>query len=238
MPGHDNELTGAIAEQTSLLHQRHVADNAVAAIISGLVRELVNSIPGAHHACIAVVTPDGVDIQAATDATADALIRLERSVGAGPCLAAATHRRFGSGTPVDLSQPNKWPAFTQRALATTPIRSILPTHLFRTNTASAVLAVYGDTPTAFDTRAVATTAGYATIIAMPVHAAERDRQFHDALASRDILGQAKGVLMERFSVDADKAFEILRQMSQETNIKVTELARRLIATDHPPTTET
>ena len=64
----------------------------------------------------------------------------------------------------------------------------------------------------------------------------RERRFRKALASRDILGQAKGLLMERYSVDEHVAFDMLKRLSQDTNGKVVHLAQRLIATDHPSAT--
>lgn len=59
----------------------------------------------------------------------------------------------------------------------------------------------------------------------------RERQFKAALASRDVIGQAKGMIMERFRVDALHAFAMLTAISQETNTPVRDLAARLV--DHP-----
>jgi len=51
-----------------------------------------------------------------------------------------------------------------------------------------------------------------------------------ALASRDVIGQAKGVLMERFKITADEAFGLLVQASQHRNVRVAELAFELAET--------
>jgi AmiR/NasT family two-component response regulator len=59
---------------------------------------------------------------------------------------------------------------------------------------------------------------------------ERDHQFHSALASRDVIGQAKGIIMERHSVDAVQAFEVLRHLSQNANTKLVEIALQIIDT--------
>lgn len=61
----------------------------------------------------------------------------------------------------------------------------------------------------------------------------RHDQFRSALASRDLIGQAKGIVMERFNLDAVEAFELLTRLSQQSNIKVTDLARSLINSEHP-----
>lgn len=55
------------------------------------------------------------------------------------------------------------------------------------------------------------------------------------LASRSVIGQAQGILMERFSLDADRAFQVLRRYSQDGNVKLVEVARRVVRTGALPT---
>ena len=62
----------------------------------------------------------------------------------------------------------------------------------------------------------------------------RQEQFRAALASRDIIGQAKGILMERFHIDAGEAFELLTRLSQQSNTRVADIAAALIGSE-PPT---
>jgi AmiR/NasT family two-component response regulator len=61
----------------------------------------------------------------------------------------------------------------------------------------------------------------------------RTGQFQAALASRDCIGQAKGMLMERFDIDAAAAFSLLARLSQNINTPVSEVARRLTASCEP-----
>lgn len=61
----------------------------------------------------------------------------------------------------------------------------------------------------------------------------RQDQFRSALASRDIIGQAKGVIMERFDLDAVEAFELLTRLSQQSNTRVVDIAAALIDSEHP-----
>jgi AmiR/NasT family two-component response regulator len=75
---------------------------------------------------------------------------------------------------------------------------------------------------------------FATDTALIYDIVRRDEQFKRALASRDIIGQAKGVIMERFNIDAAQAFELLKGLSQTSNAPVAEIARRLVYADHPP----
>jgi AmiR/NasT family two-component response regulator len=61
----------------------------------------------------------------------------------------------------------------------------------------------------------------------------RQDQFRSALASRDTIGQAKGVIMERFNLDAVEAFELLTRLSQRSNTKLIDIASALIDSEHP-----
>jgi hypothetical protein len=63
---------------------------------------------------------------------------------------------------------------------------------------------------------------------------DENDQLRRALKTRDTIGQAKGILMERFNTDATRAFELLVKLSQESNTRVADVARRLITVEHPP----
>lgn len=74
---------------------------------------------------------------------------------------------------------------------------------------------------------------HATHIALAWSMMRRQDQFRSALASRDIIGQAKGVIMERFDLDAVEAFELLTRLSQQSNTRVVDIAAALIDSEHP-----
>ncbi len=69
----------------------------------------------------------------------------------------------------------------------------------------------------------------ATHAAITLIAADRQTQFESALASRDVIGQAKGIVMERYKLDAGRAFATLVKLSQDTNTPVRVVAQRLVA---------
>jgi AmiR/NasT family two-component response regulator len=69
----------------------------------------------------------------------------------------------------------------------------------------------------------------ATHAALALAAASTRQEFSSALASRDHIGQAKGILMERFNIDSVRAFEMLKKLSQDTNTPIRDLAQRVIA---------
>jgi AmiR/NasT family two-component response regulator len=74
----------------------------------------------------------------------------------------------------------------------------------------------------------------AAFAALALAEAQRAGQMHDALGNRDIIGQAKGVLMERHRITADAAFGVLSRVSQAENRKLAEVARRLVETGELP----
>ncbi|MDO3403596.1 ANTAR domain-containing protein [Mycolicibacterium neoaurum] len=58
--------------------------------------------------------------------------------------------------------------------------------------------------------------------------AETESQFEEALTSRDEIGQAKGIIMERFKIDSMAAFSLLVKLSQDGNVKLSDIAHRLV----------
>lgn len=92
---------------------------------------------------------------------------------------------------------------------------------------SGALNLFGFGTGSFTAEPEALGAMLATHAAISLVAANRQQQFDSALASRDLIGQAKGIIMERFDVDAVRAFELLRRVSQESNTPVKVIAARL-----------
>jgi hypothetical protein len=98
------------------------------------------------------------------------------------------------------------------------------------NGGAGALNLFGRRKVGFDLETEAIGAMRATHAAVAIMATTERDQFQSALASRDIIGQAKGVLMERFHVDAVKAFVMLTELSQNSNTPLRAIAARIIAT--------
>jgi AmiR/NasT family two-component response regulator len=71
---------------------------------------------------------------------------------------------------------------------------------------------------------------FATLAAIALAEAQRTGQLHTALGNRDLIGQAKAILMERHRMTADAAFGYLSQASQDVNMKLTAVAQHLVET--------
>jgi len=77
-----------------------------------------------------------------------------------------------------------------------------------------------------DEAAVATI--FARHAALAIERNHTEENLHHALDARKLIGQAQGVLMERFDLDADRAFDVLRRYSQDTNTKLRDVARMIV----------
>ncbi len=66
--------------------------------------------------------------------------------------------------------------------------------------------------------------------AVVILASRRGEQLESALTTRDLIGQAKGIIMERYKIDAVRAFDMLRELSQTSNTKLVEIAQRVVHT--------
>lgn len=196
-------------------------------VLDELTVSSLNHLPSAQHAGITVATRDGnVQCVAATDHYPVLLDEIQQRHHEGPCLTAAWKHPLIQVD--DLATEQRWPAFARDVLAETPVRSILAFQLFTTDGSTGALNFHAVQPHAFDDDAVEAGLALATHTALVWHMIRRDEQFRSALASRDVIGQAKGMIMERFEIDAVQAFELLKRLSQNSNTPLIDVAQRLV----------
>lgn len=189
-------------------------------------------VPSAQYAGITLASKSkGITTPAATHLYPIVLDEIQQRHRDGPCLSAAWEHHTVRID--DLASDGRWPRYRQDALDETPIRSIMSFELSVNHDGFSALNFYAERPNAFDDDAVEMGLIFATHTALAWTTLRRGDQFRSALASRDILGQAKGILMERFDVDAMEAFRLLTTLSQQLNIKVAEIAQRLVDREHP-----
>jgi GAF domain-containing protein len=200
------------------------------------LRELIDSgvqhVAGSQYAGITLAEGDkAVTNVVATHRYPMVLDVIQNRYREGPCVAAAWQHHMMHVE--DLNTDRRWPRYQRYALEHTPIRSILSFELFVSHGSVAALNFYADHPHAFTDESVELGGVFATHIALAWSMMRRQDQFRSALASRDIIGQAKGVIMERFNLDAVEAFDLLARLSQKSNIKLIDVARALIDSEHP-----
>lgn len=196
------------------------------AVLQRITTAAVELIPGTDSADILVITSGGqFDSYAATSQMPLQIDALQARTGQGPCVDAAVNTTLTHSD--DLAAEARWPHFTPTAVEA-GVRSIMSFRLYTHGRQSGALNLFSTRPHVFDAEAIHVGEVLAAHAAIALVAARREQQLHSAIASRDLIGQAKGMLMERFAVDADRAFAMLVTLSQETNVPVATIAARLV----------
>ena len=238
VPDPGNEWSG-----TSPLTSRTPIDVAARALASeqtvmDTLQRIVNTanqtIEGCSGAGILLVERHRMVVGAWSSDLVRRAEEMEFEVGEGPCVDALWMRPLVE-SPDLRDQISIWPNFAQRAIDM-GIESMLAFRLFSTKETLGALDLYSTQRGVFDetTRAFASVfAGHAALALAGAQVHERDLATADglreALASRDLIGQAKGILMASRKIDADTAFELLRNESQKQNVKVRLIAEQVVA---------
>lgn len=223
MPPIDADLATTLAVVAETL----ATEGDLTAIILRACRLAVETIDGCQHADVMVVTPRGeLTVPAATDWVGVRIVSFEEEYGEGPCIDA-----FRSGSTVDSPDFNaepRWPQFVERCIAETPVRSGIGVPLLMGTRPIGALDLYADAPDSFHDDDRAAAALFATHAAIAFAAGRERVQFTEALASRDVIGQAKGILMTQSHITADEAFDMLRRASQRLNRKLVSIAQDIV----------
>jgi GAF domain-containing protein len=175
---------------------------------------------------------------AASDETVSGMDRDQYATGEGPCVAAATEGHWFHVESLD--DERRWPAFIPRARQR-GINSIISTPLLtRTNPVGA-LNIYSLHPGAFAAPELELSSFFAAqssdlllSAAMDVSVEALSRQLQDALRGRDVIAQARGMLMERHQITADGASTRLRRSARQTSTPLRRLAEDIMASTQPP----
>jgi GAF domain-containing protein len=152
---------------------------------------------------------------------------LQQETGIGPCIDAA---RDQVTIRVDeMATETRWPAYVERALAL-GVASMLCVPLYVDDQQLGSVSLYATDRVAFSLADEYVARLFATQAALALAEARRAGQLRHALSNRDVIGQAKGILMERHRITADEAFRILSGASQRSNRKLADVARALTET--------
>jgi transcriptional regulator with GAF, ATPase, and Fis domain len=214
-----------IAEIVQQLHGRAEADSDT--VIAELAEHAAVEIPGAQYAGVTVTrNAKHIDTPAATHKWPILLDEIQQLHREGPCLTAAWEEK--TIHVADLETDVRFPLYRRDALEQTPIRSVMAFQMFIVGETMGALNVYAEQPHAFDQASRDIGMIFAAHSSVAWNSARRDEQFKRALASRDTIGQAKGMIMERYGVDAVRAFEVLRKLSQDSNVPLVQVAAELV----------
>ncbi|MFG1621835.1 GAF and ANTAR domain-containing protein [Kribbella sp. NPDC049227] len=184
------------------------------------------------HAGVALVGEQGQpEVSAVTSPIVAEDFRAQTTAADGPLVESM--RSHTTVLVADTATEQRWPAWAAKARAA-GVRSVLDVPLSTTAETVGVLGLYSLKPNAFgpDDEAIAhMLAMYASVA---VATARNERNLTRAVDARTLVGQATGILMERYSMDEERAFAVLKRYSQHTNTKLRDVAQQLIDTRHLP----
>ncbi len=235
----DTDLTAALTADFSETARALLSVGDVNDTLERVAGLAVATIDGCDCASVFLVEETVVAAPASADPVVAELDSAQRQSGQGPCLdAIAQGMTIYAG---DFGDEDRWPDFEREATAK-GIRSMLACPLFVDGTLG-TLNLYARYPLAFgviDRAKAVLLAGLAAVaLSAAFTQAEQQRQssnLHAALATRELIGQAQGILIERERVTPDQAFDILRRASQHLNLKLRDVAQSLVETGESPKT--
>ncbi|MEU3627898.1 hypothetical protein BS329_20045 [Amycolatopsis coloradensis] len=236
-----NESAGPLSEQFVELTRLLLAASTPAQVLQQVVDAAYRVVPCADLVSVTLRAPDGTfHTPVATGEVASELDEVQYRAGTGPCVDAADTGSPGHVRSDDLTTERRWPEFAQATVKhgfTSILSTVLVPHP-EPPRLSGALNIYGRRLGAFDATAqdtallLATHGSLALASTQAVNRAELEaNHLRRAFESRDVIGQAKGILMQRRGLSADEAFDLLRRTSQDLNVKLAEVAHTL-ATRH------
>jgi GAF domain-containing protein len=225
----DLELAKTFSEIARIL----IAETDPQATLQRIVSLAVKTIESCEHAGISVVEGTTVTSPASSDEVPAIVDRIQSETGEGPCVdAIREHQVFQTGK---LSEERRWPVFTPRAIAESGIESVLSLRLFADKTMGA-LNLYSTQMDAFDDRDVAVATVFAAHAAVAWSTSQTIENLKVGLVTRQLIGQAVGLLMVRQNMSESDALEALKRASQRLNIKLRQVAERIVYPEGGPPT--
>ena len=197
-------------------------------LVSRICKEATQVVPAVRDVGVIVTDPErNLLTVCASGPIPRALDELQVQTGSGPCLTAA--RKQIVVRMHDVAADTRWAEFCAAALDH-GVASMLCVPLFVDDHRLGTLSLYGDRPGAFRENVEPVARVLATLAAIALADSRHRTRMERALHNRDLIGQAKGILMHRHGVGADEAFALLSERSQRTNSKLLAVAERVVET--------
>jgi transcriptional regulator with GAF, ATPase, and Fis domain len=214
------QLLGALARQLA-------SNRGVEATLDAVVNSAASTL--SDLAAVGVSYLDGgrtITARAESDKLVTAVDELQSELQQGPCFHVLTN-------PVDMVRVDdlrvdeRWPRFAQGAVDR-GVLSVLSFRLYVEDETLGNLSFFANQANAFDETTEVVGELYATHAAVALSGIRLEHQFNQAVRSRDVIGQAKGVLMAQHNLDEDTAFATLVRYSQQHHIKLYDVAHQLV----------
>jgi GAF domain-containing protein len=203
--------------------------------LQGVVEAAAQNLDGEVWASVSLVK-DRREVQtpAVSDDRAGWADQLQYELEEGPCLDAIWEQETFQID--DMSADERYPRWTRAVAEQTGIRSSLSLQLFTDAEQNSLggLNLYSPQPGAFDAETRAEALAFAAQAAVALRSAQTEENLRSGMATRNLIGMAQGILIERLRLTPDQAFAVLSRLSQESNTKLRDVARRLVQTGEIP----
>jgi GAF domain-containing protein len=217
-----------LAQRMAELARAVAAPRSMADVLSDVTAAAKELIPGTDTAGVLLIAKGGqFETLAATSDLPYQLDELQMKYNEGPCVDAALDELIVRTD--DFRDEQRWPRYSP-AVVEIGVLSGLSFKLYTSDRTAGALNLFSFKPNAFDAEAETIGAVLAAHAAAAILASRQEQQLESALSTRDRIGQAKGIIMERYGVDDVRAFEMLRRLSQDSNTKLVDIAQRVIDT--------
>jgi GAF domain-containing protein len=210
------------------------AEHSLESVLHKVTELATRILPGQPLASVTIITDGRPSTVASSGALATQLDRVQYRTGAGPCLEAASTGVLAAVP--DTRADRTWPQFAAEA-ASHGFGSVLSYPLPAPERVSGAMNLYARHVALTEPRTGELVSRLAAYAVGPVSnmylyetAVERAEHLQAALESRAVIDQAKGILMERFKLTADQAFQLLARLSMERNVKLRDVATQFVLT--------
>lgn len=222
-----NDTAAVFSDLAEVVYRADTTDD----VLQALCRTAPRVVAGCDHASLMLRRSDRFVTAAASDEVARRIDQAERELRSGPCFDALTGE--AAQVDADLTQHSTWPELAAWVVEHTPVRGALAFRLRIDDEQAGALNLFSDTPGALSSEAAdqaAVFAAFTSVVLVAANHNQRAESLRAGLDSNREIGKAVGLLMAFHKVSDDAAFDILRQTSQDLNIKLAEVAREVV--DH------
>ena len=215
-----------LAEQVAVAARELQAVVGATDTLDKAVSLAVEIVGNAQDAAISLIHRSGeIDTAAATGPAARRIDELQYEHREGPCLDAIRVQEVVHSA--DVGHDDRWPRWGPAAADETGVRSMLCFQLFTHEDTMGALNLFSRQTGAFDDHDREEGLAVAAQAAIAVAAARKIEQLRVAIDSRNIIGQAQGVIMASYDIDAHAAFSVLARLSSHSNRKLREVAAEI-----------
>jgi GAF domain-containing protein len=200
------------------------------------VELMADMVDGCDRASVTLVSGRQLSTAAASDDVVWRGDGWQFELNQGPCLDAVRQARMI--TCKDLRKEPRWSRWGPKVVDILGINATMSVLLYTQRDALGTLNLYADRAQPWNDRQVGTARVLAGHLAVAMADAQEIEHRGRAMVTRTVIGQAEGLLMGRFGISAERAFEYLRRISQDSNRRLSVIAEEYVASRQLPDTRT